>query len=401
MSKLGDAAVRATRWLMLDLILVARVSMAVQFQSIAPVAPLIIADLRLSYTQVGFLIGLYLLPGTILALPGGMLGQRFGNRRMALCGLGLMICGGLATATSPLFWLACAGRIVSGAGGVLLTLIVAKMTAEWFAGKEMATAMGIMLTGWPLGIGVGAAVLGVVGEHSTWRATQHVATGGAALAFALLALFYQDASGVRMSRVALRLWPALPAREWARALTAGTVWALFNVGFIVLVGFGPGVLVAQGASLIQAGFLVSLVVWVSVISVPLGGALTDRMSRPHLSITFGCLATAFAMAALPVLPGAVIWLVLAGLLVGLPPGAIVALVPASVEPEHLAAAFGLFYATYYLGMAAMQPVAGLLRDLTGNPAAPMFFAATTMAMTIVALGAFRRIGRRVGHDLPG
>lgn len=59
----------------------------------------------------------------------------------------------------------------------------------------------------------------------------------------------------------------------------------------------------------------------------------------------------------------------------------------------MAAAFGLFYATYYLGMAAMQPVAGLVRDLYGSPAAPMFFAAAMMAITIVALGAFRWISR--------
>ena len=80
---------------------------------------------------------------------------------------------------------------------------------------------------------------------------------------------------------------------------------------------------------------------------------------------------------------------------GLAPGAILALVPSSVKSEHLAAALGLFYATNYLGMAAMQPVAGLFRDLTGSPAAPIFFAAVMMALTVVALGAFRWIDRRM------
>jgi len=35
-----------------------------------------------------------------------------------------------------------------------------------------------------------------------------------------------------------------------------------------------------------------------------------------------------------------------------------------------------------------------LRDVTGNPAAPLFFAAATMVLTVVALGAFRWIERR-------
>src|SRR5438046_9005159 len=66
--------------------------------------------------------------------------------------------------------------------------------------------------------------------------------------------------------------------------------------------------------------------------------------------------------------------------------------PGSVPPAQLAAALGLFYAAFYLGMAARQPLAGLLRDITGSPAAPLFFAAATMVLTVVALGAFRWIG---------
>src|SRR5439155_478203 len=138
--------VLGSRWFALVLILLARVSMAVQFQSIAPVGPLLVADLTLSYAELGLLIGLYLLPGAALALPGGLLGQRFGNRPVVLSALGLMVGGGLVTAASHSLWMAGAGRLVSGAGWVLLTLVVAKMTGGWFAGREISTAMGIMLT---------------------------------------------------------------------------------------------------------------------------------------------------------------------------------------------------------------------------------------------------------------
>jgi MFS family permease len=137
------------RWFALGLILLARISIATQFQSIAPVAPLLVTDLALSYTELGLLIGLYLLPGTVLALPGGLLGERFGNRRVVLCALALMVGGGFVTAASHSLWQAGAGRLVSGSGGVLLTLVLSKMTAEWFAGREISTAMSVMLTGWP------------------------------------------------------------------------------------------------------------------------------------------------------------------------------------------------------------------------------------------------------------
>ena len=382
-----------SRWFALGLILLARISMAMQFQSVAPVAPLLIADLALSYTQIGLLIGLYLLPGTVLALPGGLLGERFGNRRVVLWALALMVGGGLTTAASDSLWQAGAGRLGSGAGGGLLTLILSKMTAEWFTGREISTAMGVMLTGWPIGIALGTALFGAIAAASSWRFVQHLTAALAAVAFVLLALLYRDAPGVGTSHAALRFVPHLPARGWALALTAGFAWMLFNVGFIVLVGFGPGVLVSRGATLARAGFLVSLAVWVSAITVPLGGAVVDRWRRPDLAITVGCLVTALAIAAMPLLPAPLVWLLMAGVMAGLPPGAIVAFVPRSVRPEQFASAFGIFYATYYLGMAAFQPVAGLLRDLTGGAAAPLFFAAGTIVLAAVTSGVFRWIER--------
>jgi MFS family permease len=378
---------------MLAVIFLARVSMALQFQSVAPVASLLVADLDLSYAQLGLLIGLYLLPGTVVAFPGGMLGQRFGNRRVALWGLGLMTLGGFGTAISHAFWLAAAGRLVSGTGGVLLTLVLTKMTAEWFAGKEITTGMSVMLTGWPFGIALGTACFGAIGTAVSWRAVEHVTTATTALSFAILALVYRDAPGVVVSDRVLRFWPALPARAWARSLTAGFAWMLFNVGFIVLVGFGPAFLGARGTSIAEAGVMVSLAVWISALSVPVGGAIVDRVGRSDLGIVVGCLLSALAMMVVPLLPGTVAWLFLAGLLLGPAPGAIVALVPRSLEAEHLAAGYGVSYATYYLGTAVMQPMAGMLRDLTGHPGAPIFFAAAMMALTVVALGAFRWIDR--------
>ncbi len=377
------------RWFVMGIIFLARTTMAMQFQSIAPVAPLLIADLGISYAELGLLIGLYLLPGTVLALPGGLLGQRFGNRRVALWGLALMVGGGLVTAASHSLWAASAGRLLSGAGGVLLNLILAKMTAEWFAGKEISTAMSIMLTAWPLGVGLGAALFGAVGAASSWRLVQRLAATLTAGAFVLVALFGRDAPSVGATRAALRFLPNLTRRGWALALTAGAAWMLFNVGVIVM-----GLLQARGASLGQAGFLVSLAIWVSLISVPLGGVVVDRTRRPDLAIVLGCSLTACAIVAIPLLGAPVVWLLLSGVVVGLAPGALVALVPGSVPPAQLAAALGLFYAAFYLGMAAMQPLAGLLRDITGSPAAPLFFAAATMVLTAVALGAFRWIERR-------
>ena len=51
------------RWLMLAVLFMARTAMACQFQSVGSVGPFLIESLRVDYTMLGTLIGLYMLPG--------------------------------------------------------------------------------------------------------------------------------------------------------------------------------------------------------------------------------------------------------------------------------------------------------------------------------------------------
>src|SRR5262250_797029 len=104
----------ANRWIALAIVFVTRTSMGFQFQAVASVAPLMVADLGLSYAQLGTLVGIYMLPGAFFALPGGVIGQRFGERRVVIAGLALMVLGGVFTASASSFGVAATGRIVSG-----------------------------------------------------------------------------------------------------------------------------------------------------------------------------------------------------------------------------------------------------------------------------------------------
>ena len=89
------------RWFILAVLFLARTSMGFQFQSIASISPFLIDELAIDYTMLDTLIGLYNLPGIVLALPGGMLGRRFGDRQVVLAGLAMMALGGVPV-TSPL-----------------------------------------------------------------------------------------------------------------------------------------------------------------------------------------------------------------------------------------------------------------------------------------------------------
>lgn len=377
------------RWMALALVFVARASMGFQFQSIASVGPLVVADLDLSYAQLGTLIGLYMLPGAFFALPGGVIGPRLGERRVVVAGLALMVVGGLLTAAAGGFAGAVAGRLLSGIGAVVMNILMSKLVADWFTGKELSTAMAVMLTSWPVGLGLATATLGGVAAATSWR-TAIVVTALAAALGLLLMLLYRSAPGAAAS-------PArrpLASRDLRLGLSAGFAWGCFNASLVVIIAFGPGLLVARGLALGDAGRVVSLAIWLTMLSVPLGGFVTDRLGRPTLLIAVGSLLAAGVTLLIPLPAPPVLAFCLVGLAVGAPPGGLMALLPRALPADRVATGFGVFYTVFYVMMAITQPAAGLVRDLAGDPAAPIVFAAAVMAATVTGLAIFRRLERR-------
>ncbi|WP_245288313.1 MFS transporter [Bradyrhizobium sp. Ec3.3] len=151
------------RWGVLAILFFVRLTMAFQFQSVAAVAPLLEKTFGVGLADIGLLIGLYFTPGVFLALPGGAIGARFGDKATALAALALMMSGSMTMALTDGWSSQIAGRLVAGIGGVLLSVQLTKMTTDWFAGKEIATAMGIVINSWPAGIALSLLTLPAIG----------------------------------------------------------------------------------------------------------------------------------------------------------------------------------------------------------------------------------------------
>jgi MFS family permease len=359
------------------------------------VGAFVIEDLALTYFQYSLLLGLFLLPGGIVAVPGGLLGQRFGSKRLASAGLAAMMVGGLVTAQTSAFATAAIGRTLIGIGGVLLNIALTKMVADWFTGREISTAMGLMLTSFPVGMAIAMACLPRLAAAYGWRAAVHVTVAAAAVGLVLVLSLYRSpaalASGESTS-VAQR--QSLAGWEIALSASIGLAWGLFNAGFFVLGGFAPDYLVTLGTSVANAAFIVSIGILVSLVSVPLGGVVADRLRRPNLVIVTGCLATALFIALMPLFPAPTFWFVLMGLMFGLPPGALTSLLPQALPADRLSAGLGVYYTMFYLSIVAALLLAGRVRDISHDAAAPVFFAAVVTAGSVVCLGLFRSLERR-------
>lgn len=175
---------------MLCVLFVARTVMACQFQTVASTAPFVIGSLAIDYTQLSTLIGLYMLPGIFMALPGGMLGQRFGAKRLVLAGLLLMVAGGglMSAGSSFFFFLVAIGQLISGVRAVLINVLLTKMVADWFADREIVTAMGALVASWPLGL----LLFTALAAAQSWNAVMVAGAGMALVSFALVAAAYRN-----------------------------------------------------------------------------------------------------------------------------------------------------------------------------------------------------------------
>jgi len=376
------------RWGILAVLFAVRATMAFQFQSVAAVAPLLGDAFGVSIADIGVLIGLYFAPGIVIALPGGAIGQKFGDKPTVLGALLLMLVGSVAMAFAASWSIQIAGRLVAGAGGVILSVQLTKMLTDWFAGKEIATAMAIFVNSWPAGIAVSLLTLPLIGTSAGVSGVHLAVAALVAVGIALLALFYRPPADAPAASTATA---RLDRTATLAVIAAGLIWGLFNIGFAMIFSFGPSMLVERGWSIASAGSTISIVLWLAVVSVPFGGFLADRTKRPQTILVAACLVDAVLMILLP-RTGAVVAIVVAlGLVGGQPAGPIMSLPAQVLQPATRAIGMGLFFAVYYGSMMLGPVVGGALAKWTGSAAAAFDFGAAMVLVCPVLLLAFNRI----------
>jgi MFS family permease len=377
------------RWFALAVLFVIRLTMAFQFQSVAAVAPLLDQTLGVGLADIGWLIGLYFAPGLLLALPGGAIGKRFGDRGTVIGSLVLMIAGELAMALSVSWPIQIAGRLVSGAGGVMFNVQMTKMVADWFAGKEIATAMGIFVNSWPTGIALSLVSLPLIGTELGVEAVYLTVAASIGSALVFFAAAYPSPPQTSTAATTGSFWPD---RVTFAALTAaGLIWGLFNVGFAMIFSFGPSMLNERGWSMSAGGSVISIVLWLAVISVPLGGFLADRSKRPDRVLATGCVIFAVLMIVMSRSEAVITTVTAIGLLSGLPAGPIMSLPARILRAETRAIGMGIFYTLYYGTMMLGPVVAGAIAKGAGDAASALDFGAATLLACPVLLWAFNRL----------
>ncbi|WP_433518956.1 MFS transporter [Nonomuraea sp. CA-143628] len=242
--------------------------------------PFIGAEFDLTKTEQGALITVFALVYLLCQIPGGLLADRLGARRLLLVSLTLW---SAFTALTGLAWGLVALLVIRalfGVGQGIFPGASFKALSERTTPARRATAAGAMLAATQLGAGLAPLVVAPLLLAFGWRPTFWVtAAAGVAIGLLLWALLPPPLPAELNGSSDL----SRPAPPPASVLRAPTVWkfaALFcatnMLGYGMITWVPSYLLEARGVSLLNTGLYAAIPGLVMTGTIILGGWLFDR-----------------------------------------------------------------------------------------------------------------------------
>jgi predicted MFS family arabinose efflux permease len=386
-------------WLLLVFAWTANFTIRVGFSALLPP---IMSELELSYTRAGVLAAGFFYAYALLQLPAGVSGDRFGRRRVLLIGL---VAGAAACALTGLagsFAALLLARLLTGASQASLfsndRAIIAAVTPP----EKIALGQAISFSGPGLGLVLGLALGGVLGDRLPWRAVFFLFALGPLAAALLVGRFVPiPPPPSRSGSVFARVRSVLAQRElWV--LGAASACAIY--GQFTLATWAPLLFVEAGVrDLGHAGAYAGTQGIAAIAGLIAGGWVADRVHRRGVerrvvmagslfALTASMLAMAQALArhASPLTLG--LTLVLASFFVWSTWGPAYALIGELRPGPDLGTAFGFCNTLGFVGAMIAPTLTGYTRDATGSFSSGCGLAAAVAAVgAVLALAVRRRL----------
>ncbi|RFU86970.1 MFS transporter [Streptomyces triticagri] len=232
------------RWWALGALVAAMLVLGFDLTILNVALPTLAADLGASTGQQQWIVDAYVVVFAALMLPAGLLGDRFGRRRMLVAGLGVFLVGSamgaLVHSPGPVI----AARTVMGVGAALVMPLALSVLPSLFPAQERTKAVAAMTAAMSAGIPLGPLVGGWLLDQYWWGSIFliNVPLVGVAVVVCLLLLpETRDPSAPRVDLISAALSVAglgalvlgiieAPHRDWTDPLVLGLL-----AGSVVLV----------------------------------------------------------------------------------------------------------------------------------------------------------------------
>ena len=380
------------RWVMLALLWLLYVAFGLIQRSLAPLVTPILADLRLSFTEMGFILGSWQFTYIAVAIIAGTLIDRWGIRKSLLVGA---LALGLSAALR--YFAAGFGSLLgavalAGVGGPMISIGCPKAISLWFAGKDRGTAVGIYLTGpWIGGIIAltltNGLIMPLLGQ--SWRQTfllYGLLTFAAGLLWWVLARDKAAVSSVDAPGM-LQLF-----RRFIRVRNVRIVLCLGLLTFAIIhamTNWLPKILENSGLSPAMAGLASAIPLAAGIPSILLLPRLIPTAWRGRF-LALCSLLTLVMLALIMTASGALLLAALAGFGITISPfyGILTLILMDSPEvgSAYMGSVSGLFFCISEVGGFAGPLAMGAIVDATGSfQMGTLFFAALCLTSFFLSL----------------
>lgn len=254
----------------------ATVGVTLGIQAVSPALPELQRVLGLDNSEVGWIVTAYVLPGVVLTVPMGMLGDALG-RRLLFC-LALITYGVAAIVQGAIesYPVLLAMRVVQGTSFAAAMPLTITLIGDAFEGSQRIGALAArnaVLTGSEVVLPLGGALLAAF----SWRAPLLVQAATIPLALAALAILGESGATSGSRRKYARDLLRLLRGQHGMIAVLVTAFSRYLFKFVML-AYLPLLLVNErDASLTQVGIVVSFTSLVAVVTTVRVPALIRRI----------------------------------------------------------------------------------------------------------------------------
>ncbi|WP_343314166.1 MFS transporter [Brucella sp. BE17] len=283
MSIISTTKAASTNWTAVLVIVLSGIAAALQVGKAAIAAPMLQDDLGIGLTTIGWLAGIFALIGLFGGIPTGAFVARFGARRILIVGLLVTAAGAALGAAIPSLPGLFVGRIIEGAGFLLVTVAAPSLLDEVARPTDRDLSFALWSCFMPAGMAT-AMLIGPLFESwsAMWWASSALAM---AICIAVPLVIPASPQGYPMALCGLRLDIIAVSRD-PRSVGLSVTFALYSLMFFAVFSFLPVLLMERlGVTHQTAGLLSASASTVNIIGNLIAGLLLSKgLSRPALLI---------------------------------------------------------------------------------------------------------------------
>jgi len=392
---------KARRWLFLFFVSMVIGTNYYAYDALSSIKQTLQSELSITSTDYGLIVSFYSFPNTFLlmAVLGGIFLDRFGIRKTGFfftlfCAMGVWLTsyavsgtytsggpgyslmGSFFTGYSPEVKMMILGRLLFGLGAETSIVVINKVVAKWFKGKELAFAFAVNLAIARLGTAA-ALILSprLIELESGWTSALWAASVlmGIGFAFFVVYMLYDRKEESRQESA------LAPDEEFHISditnllknkpfIYISLLCVTFYSAIFPFQAFCPDLLHNKfGMDLKLSGTLTSLIIWGTIVFTPIFGWLVDKRGKRATLMFYGSgmLLVSHLILSLTSLTPYVAMFVL-GIAFSLVPAAMWPGVAVIVPEKRLGTAYGLMTSLQNLGLFAFPILAGTITDAV-NP----------------------------------